>query len=149
MKALIPRGLTGGPNCFGLLNGLMTLIICGSLREIGEMACVTSAWSSRGQTLNCLDSSICHTAPSDLTQWWKFPGFHVDQNKNKNKRNILGCFDCGIIRSLIAQVNSLTRYDTSCTVKGVGSYHSSLVRLLTDRHRVSLTCNHKHSMPKV
>ena len=29
----------------------MTLIICESLREIGEMACVTSAWSSRGQTL--------------------------------------------------------------------------------------------------
>ena len=30
----------------------MTLIICESLREIGEMACVTSAWSSRGQALN-------------------------------------------------------------------------------------------------
>ena len=30
----------------------MTLIICESLREIGEVACVTSAWSSRGQTLN-------------------------------------------------------------------------------------------------
>ena len=29
----------------------MTLIICESLRQIGEMACVTSAWSSRGQTL--------------------------------------------------------------------------------------------------
>ena len=29
----------------------MTLIICESLREIGEMACVTPAWSSRGQTL--------------------------------------------------------------------------------------------------
>ena len=29
----------------------MTLIICESLREIGEVACVTSAWSSRGQTL--------------------------------------------------------------------------------------------------
>ena len=51
MKALIPQGLTGRPNCFGLLNNLMTLIICESLREIGEMACVTSAWSSRGQTL--------------------------------------------------------------------------------------------------
>jgi len=34
------------------LNNLMTLIICESLREIGEVACVTSAWSSRGQTLN-------------------------------------------------------------------------------------------------
>ena len=32
----------------------MTLIICESLREIGEVACVTSAWSSRGQTLKCL-----------------------------------------------------------------------------------------------
>ena len=52
VKALIPQGLTGRPNYFGLLNNLMTLIICESLREIGEMACVTSAWSSRGQTLN-------------------------------------------------------------------------------------------------
>ena len=31
----------------------MTLIICESLREIGEVVCVTSAWSSRGQTLKC------------------------------------------------------------------------------------------------
>ena len=52
MKALIPQGLTGRPNYYGLLNNLMTLIICESLREIGEMACVKSAWSSRGQTLN-------------------------------------------------------------------------------------------------
>ena len=52
VKALIPQGLTGRPNYFGLLNNLMALIICESLREIGEMACVTSAWSSRGQTLN-------------------------------------------------------------------------------------------------
>jgi len=29
----------------------MTLIICESFIEISEMACVTSAWSSRGQTL--------------------------------------------------------------------------------------------------
>ena len=29
----------------------MTSIICESLREIGEVACVTFAWSSRGQTL--------------------------------------------------------------------------------------------------
>ena len=51
VKALIPQGLTGRPNYFGFL----TLIICESLREIGEMACVTSAWSSRGQTLKwCL-----------------------------------------------------------------------------------------------
>ena len=52
MKAPIPQGLTGSPNYFRLLNNLMTLIICESLREIGEMACVMSAWSSRGQTLN-------------------------------------------------------------------------------------------------
>ena len=51
MEALIPQGLTGRPNFFGLLNNVMTLIICESLREIGEMACVTSAWSPRGQTL--------------------------------------------------------------------------------------------------
>ena len=30
----------------------MALIICEILREIGEMARVTSAWSSRGQTPN-------------------------------------------------------------------------------------------------
>ena len=52
MKALLPQGLTGSPNYFGLLNNLMTLIICESLKEIGEMACVTPAWSSSGQTLN-------------------------------------------------------------------------------------------------
>ena len=51
VKALIPQGFTGSPNYFGFLNNLMTLIICESLREIGEVACVTSAWSSRGQTL--------------------------------------------------------------------------------------------------
>ena len=51
MKALIPQGLTGKPNYFGLLNNLMTLIICESFREIGEMACATSAWSSRGRLL--------------------------------------------------------------------------------------------------
>ena len=51
VKAPIPQGLTGSPNYFGLLNNLMTLNFCESLREIGEMACVTSAWSSRGQTL--------------------------------------------------------------------------------------------------
>ena len=51
MKAHVPQGLTGNPNYFGLLNNLMTLIICESLREIGEMACVTPAWSPRGQTL--------------------------------------------------------------------------------------------------
>ena len=60
VKAPIPQGLTGSPNYFGLLNNLMTLIICESLREIGEMACVTSAWSSRGQTVNTLEIlNIC------------------------------------------------------------------------------------------
>ena len=54
VKASIPQGLTGSPNYFGILNNLMTLIICESLREIGVMACVTSAWSSPGQTLNAL-----------------------------------------------------------------------------------------------
>ena len=58
MKALIPQGLTGRPNYFGLLNNLMTLINCESLREIGEMACVTSAWSSRGQTLNVSNNEV-------------------------------------------------------------------------------------------
>ena len=62
VKALIPQGFTGSPNYFGFLNNLMTgflnnLIICESLREIGEVACVTSAWSSRGQTLNLIDPS--------------------------------------------------------------------------------------------
>ena len=60
MKAPIPQGLTGSPNYFGLLNNLMTLIVCESLREIGEMACVTSAWSSRGQTLKNLARFIAH-----------------------------------------------------------------------------------------
>ena len=53
LKALVPQGLTGSPNHFGLLNNFMTLIICEFLREIDEMACITPAWSSRGQTLKC------------------------------------------------------------------------------------------------
>ena len=57
VKALIPQGSTGRPNYFGLLSNLMTLIICESLREIGEIACVTSAWSFRGQTLKNYKSS--------------------------------------------------------------------------------------------
>ena len=36
----------------------MTLIICESLREIDEVACVTSAWSSCGQTLKFKSSVI-------------------------------------------------------------------------------------------
>ena len=41
VKALLPQGLTGSPIYFGLLNNLMTLINCESLREIGEMAYVS------------------------------------------------------------------------------------------------------------
>ena len=52
VKALVPQGLTGSPNYFDLLNNFMTLIVCESLREIGEMACVTPGWSSHGRTLN-------------------------------------------------------------------------------------------------
>ena len=62
VKALIPQGLTGRPNYFGFLSNLMTLIICEILREIGEMACVTSAWSSRGQTLKSL-MALCPSPP--------------------------------------------------------------------------------------
>ena len=57
----------------------------------------------------------------------KFPGSQKTKEKKSNKRNILGSFDCRIIKPFVAQVNNLIRYDTSCTVKGVGSYHSSLV----------------------
>ena len=39
----------------------MILIICESLREIGEVACVTSAWSSRGQTLNLSFATLYFT----------------------------------------------------------------------------------------
>ena len=40
----------------------MTLIICESWREISDMACVTSAWSSHGQTFNHIpmqNNSMC------------------------------------------------------------------------------------------
>ena len=49
VKALTPQGLTERPNYFRLFNNLMTLIISESLKEIGEMARVTSARSSHGQ----------------------------------------------------------------------------------------------------
>ena len=51
--ALIPQGLAGSPNYFGFSNNLATFINCESLKEIGEMACVTPARSSGGQTVNC------------------------------------------------------------------------------------------------
>ena len=50
-RPLIPQGLAGSPNYFGFFINLVTLTNCDSLKEIGEMACVTSTRSSRGQTL--------------------------------------------------------------------------------------------------
>ena len=52
--ALIPQGLAGSPNYFGFSNNLVTFINCESLKEIGEMACVTPAqcqriWTPPGQ----------------------------------------------------------------------------------------------------
>ena len=41
MGALILQGLTGRSSFFGFLNNLVTLTNCLSLKEIGEMACVT------------------------------------------------------------------------------------------------------------
>ena len=52
MGALIPQGLSGNPNYCGFLNNLVTLINCESLKEIGEMACVTPTRSPLGQTHN-------------------------------------------------------------------------------------------------
>ena len=46
----ISQGCTGGPNHSVFPNNLVTLTNCESLKEIGKMACVTPAWSSRGQT---------------------------------------------------------------------------------------------------
>ena len=66
MKALIPQGLIGRPNYFGLLNNSMTLIIRESLRQIGEMTCVTSAWSSRGQTLKLQVLGPCNKWPPNI-----------------------------------------------------------------------------------
>ena len=81
VKALIPQGLTAWPNYFGVLNNLMTWIICESLREIGEMACVTSAWSSRGQTLNTvsLRSSwhACFCFSAEMSQMTPYQNFNL------------------------------------------------------------------------
>ena len=54
MGAFIPQGWTGSPNHSVFLNNLETLTDCESLKEIGEMACVTPAWSFRGQILQKL-----------------------------------------------------------------------------------------------
>ena len=48
--AFISQESAGSPNYSVFLNNLVTLTNCESLKEIGEMACVTPAWSSRGQT---------------------------------------------------------------------------------------------------
>ena len=50
MGALILQAQAGCSSYFGFLNNLVTLANCLSLKEIGEMACVTPARSSRGQT---------------------------------------------------------------------------------------------------
>lgn len=71
VKALLSQGLTGSPNYFGPLDNLMTLIICESLREIGEMACVTPAWSSRGQTLNLIRSRWSYSGNYRSIPWIK------------------------------------------------------------------------------
>ena len=55
MGALILQGLAGSPNYFGLLNNLVTLINCE--KKIGEMAYVTPARFSRGQTKLILSDS--------------------------------------------------------------------------------------------
>ena len=77
MKALVPQGLTGSPNYFGLLNNFMTLIICESLREIGEMTCVTPAWSSRGQTLKSMVNSPQHSIYRESGDGPIFGGGHA------------------------------------------------------------------------
>ena len=55
----------------------MTLIICESLRQIGEMACVTSAWSSHGQTLNSNFLQVKKATQSNVT---KCLGVYLDEH---------------------------------------------------------------------
>ena len=50
MGAFISQGWAGSPKHSVFLNNLVTHRNCESLKEIGKMACVTPAWSSRGQT---------------------------------------------------------------------------------------------------
>ena len=51
VRALMPQGWVGSPNHSVFVNNLLvSLIYCERLKEIGEMACVTPARSSRGQT---------------------------------------------------------------------------------------------------
>ena len=56
----------------------MTLIICESLREIGEMACVTSARSSREQTLNNYELKTKINQKYDNTKKAKIEGRNQD-----------------------------------------------------------------------
>ena len=50
MGTFTSQGWVWSPNHSVFLNNLVTLTNCESLKEIGQMACVTPAWSSRGQT---------------------------------------------------------------------------------------------------
>ena len=51
VTALISQGFVRNPDHFEFLDNSATLNICESVKEIGEMAFVTTAWSSRGQTV--------------------------------------------------------------------------------------------------
>ena len=66
----------------------MTLIICESLREIGGVACATSAWSSRGQTLNFLMST--NTILDDIPTYsvLDFPRQILQSKENKRVGNL-------------------------------------------------------------
>ena len=71
---------------------LMTLIICESLREIGEVACVTSAWSSRGQTLKAFERKRSLGAPVNYHKTihiriFCFPTIIFFSGQNKKKQN--------------------------------------------------------------
>ena len=50
VRALMPQEWAQSPKYSVFLNNLVSLINCESLKEIGEMACVTPVRSSRGQT---------------------------------------------------------------------------------------------------
>ena len=50
VRVLMPQEWAQSPKHFVFLKNLVRLINCESLKEIGEMACVTPARSSRGQT---------------------------------------------------------------------------------------------------
>ena len=70
----------------------MTLIICESLREIGEMACVTSAWSSRGQTLNFVEQTkhvaVLVVLPYSKSKLNAFSKFLRCEKVSKREKNL-------------------------------------------------------------